>query len=69
MRDNVWLVPNPKPGLLVRFVAACVWRRGVSAIEREHSDLDLGGAEPRLRAMLFDGEVRYQPTLMVIRRT
>jgi hypothetical protein len=69
MRDNVWLVPNPKPDLLVRFVAACIWRRGVSTIGREHSDLDLGGAEPRLRAMLFEGETRYQPALMVIRRT
>jgi hypothetical protein len=67
--DNVWLVPNPKPKLLVRFVAACIWRRGVSSIGREQADIDLGGAEPRLRAMLFEGETRYQPPLIVIRRT
>jgi len=69
VRDNVWLVPNPKPELLVRFVAACIWRRGVSPVGREQADLDLGGAEPRLRAMLFAGETRYEPTLMVVRRT
>src|SRR3569623_1337774 len=67
--DNAWLVPNPKPDLLVRFVAACIWRRGVSTIGREQADLDLGPAEPKLRAMLFDDETRYQPPLMVIRRT
>lgn len=67
--DNVWLVPNPKPDLLVRFVAAFIWRRGVSSVEREEADLDLGFAEPRLRAVLFKGETRYQPPLIVIRRT
>lgn len=69
IRGNVWLVPNPKPDLLVRFVAACIWRRGVSAIGRETAELDLGPAEPKLRAMLFEGGTRFQPPLMVIRRT
>lgn len=66
---SVWFVPNPKPDLLVRFVAACIWRRGVSNVRREQADLDLGPAESRLRAMLFEDETRYQPPLMVIRRT
>jgi hypothetical protein len=69
MRDNIWLVPNPKPDQLLRFVAACIWRRGVSAIGREEADLDLGLAEPKLRAMLFEGNSSYQPPLMVVRRT
>lgn len=69
VRGNVWLVPNPKPDLLVRFVAACIWRRGVSAVDREAADLDLGFAEPKLRAMLFESHTRYQPPLMVVRRT
>lgn len=69
MRENVWLVDNPKPDLLVRFVAACIWRRGASAVDREPADLNLGNAEPKLRAMLFEGDLRYQPPLMVIRRT
>ena len=66
---SVWFVPNPKPNLLIRFVAACIWRRGVSNVRREQADLDLGPAESRLRAMLFEDETRYQPPLMVIRRT
>lgn len=69
MRDKVWIVPNPKPDLLVRFVAACVWRRGVSQVQRERADLSLGAADPRLRAMLFEGGVGYDPPLMVVRRT
>lgn len=69
MRGNVWIVPNAKPDLLIRFVAACIWRRGVSSVDRQAADLDLGLAEPKLRAMLFDGETRYQPPLMIVRRT
>jgi hypothetical protein len=69
MRGKIWLVANPKPDQLVRFVAACIWRRGVSPIERHGADLDLSLAEPKLRAMLFEGDTRYQPPLMVIRRT
>jgi len=69
IRDNVWFVPNSKPDLLIRFVAACIWRRGVSTIEREQADLDLGAAEAKLRGLLFDGQSSYQPPLMVIRRS
>ncbi|WP_287188302.1 hypothetical protein [Mesorhizobium sp.] len=69
IRGNAWLVPNPRPDLLVRFVAACFWRRGVSAVDREAADLALGFAEPKLRAMLFEGDTRYQPPLMVVGRT
>jgi hypothetical protein len=47
-------VQNPKPQLLERFVAGCIWRRGISPVEAEAADLDLGDAEPLLRDLLFN---------------
>lgn len=63
-----WVVANPRPDLLLRFVAACVWRRGVSAIHRDGADLDLGLAEPKLRQMLFGDAGKYKPLLLLKRR-
>lgn len=69
MRGRVWLAPNPRPDLLVRFMAGLVWRRGMSAVRREGADLDLSHAEARLRRLLFEGDASYDPPLMVRRRT
>lgn len=68
-RGHAWLVPNPKPHLLVRFVAGCIWRRGMSPVRREGADVALGVAEPKLRRMLFEGDDAYRPPLMISRRT
>lgn len=68
MNGSVWTVPNPRPDLLVRFVASCIWRRGVSIVHREEADLELGLAEKKLRGMLFGEMGTYQPPLLVKRR-
>ena len=65
---RVWIVSNPRPDLLVRFVASCIWRRGVSMVQRDGTDLDLGLAEPKLRNLLFGNPGNYDPPLMVKRR-
>lgn len=66
--DAMWEVPNPRPEQLVKFVAACIWRRGVSKVGREQADLSLGAAEPRLRSLLFGKDATYDPPLMVARK-
>lgn len=62
-------VPNPKPRMLVRFVAACIWRRGVSPVDAGGADLDLGSAEPRLRDLLFNPNSTVVLPLTVGRKT
>ena len=68
LNGKKWVIPNPQPDLLVRFVAACIWRRGVSSVAREGADLDLGLAEPKLRRLLFGGCGNYDPPLFLQRR-
>jgi len=68
LNGRALLLPNPKPALLVKFVASLIWRRGVSQVQREYADLDLGPAEPKLRALLFSGETRYNPPIIVSKR-
>lgn len=68
LQGNMWEVPNPRPDLLVRFIAACIWRRGVSHVKREHGNLTLGLAEPRLRRFLFEDCKSYDPPLIVARK-
>lgn len=68
-RDKVWEVPNPKPRLLVRFVAACIWMPGVSPVGAEGADLDLGLAEPRLRDLLFNPTTSFNLPLVLKRCT
>lgn len=62
-------VPNPKPHLLVRFVAACIWRRGVSPVDADDADLELGDAEPRLRDLLFNPDSTVVLPMTVGRKT
>lgn len=66
--NHAWQVANPRPDLLVKFVASLIWRRGVSMVQREQADLDLGPAEPRLRGLLFEGSTTYNPPLIVNKR-
>jgi hypothetical protein len=66
--DVMWQVKNPRPDLLVKFVAACIWRRGVSLVRKDNADLGLGAAEPRLRKLLFEDSGGFDPPLMVSRR-
>lgn len=69
MNAGFWSVPNPRPDLLVRFVAACIWRRGISQVGRDaRENFDLGPAEPRLRGLLFGNLTTYDPPLMLKRR-
>lgn len=65
---RLWEVPNPKPDLLVRFMAGCVWRRAMSPVGTSGADLSLGRWEAPLRAYLFDGTTDYVPRLMLYRR-
>lgn len=41
----------------------------MSAERRENADLDLGYVESKLRRLLFDGGILYDPPLKVRRRT
>lgn len=66
---RAWMMPNPNPKLLVRFVAGCIWRRSVSPIQRDAADLDLGTAEPRFRDFLFNPASTFNPPMFVKRRT
>lgn len=63
----LWVVPNPRPELLVKFACACVWRRGVS-LSGPPADLDLGPYEVRLRNLLFYADTSYNPALLVCRQ-
>jgi hypothetical protein len=66
--DQVFLVPNPKPELLVRFVAGCIWRRGVSLIDTDGIDLNLGDAEPLLRDIIFNPTSNVFLPIIITRR-
>lgn len=68
LNGKTWVVPNPRPDLLVLFAAACIWRRGVSSIAQDGADLDLGPAESKLRQLLFEGPGSYDPPLLLQRR-
>lgn len=65
--DGLWAVPNISPDLLVRFVSACVWRRSVSPVGVDGTNLALGPWEFRLRAYLFGETSGYEP-MLVLRR-
>jgi len=41
MHGRVWLAPNPRPELLVRFMAGLVWRRGMSVVVSVMTSLKL----------------------------
>ncbi len=68
VKGNIWEVPNPRPDLLLKFVAACIWRRGVSKVKRADANLELGPAEPRLQGLLFGNGGTYDPPFTVARR-
>jgi|SRR5579859_2806230 len=63
---KVWLAPNPKPDLLVRFAAACLWKRWASPVRVAGVPLDLGPWEHRLRRFLFGGANDYEPQLVLL---
>ena len=65
--DRIWLTPNPDPQLLVRFVAACVWRRSMSPVRADNADLYLGVREHRLTQFLF-GTTVFEPQLILTRQ-
>lgn len=65
--DRLWLVSNPKPRLLLKFVAACFWRRAMSPIGVENFDLHLGVRRDRLTNFLF-GSTSFEPQLLLSRR-
>jgi hypothetical protein len=58
-------VSNPKPGKLVAFAAACVWRMAASRSGGQPAAM-LGPYAARIEAMLFDG-VAFDPVLLVSR--
>jgi hypothetical protein len=64
---KVWLAPNPKPHLLVRFAAGCLWKRWASPVRAAGTPLDLGPWEHQLRRFLFEGVETYEPQLVLLR--
>lgn len=65
--DMLWLVPNPRPDLLLKFACACIWRRAVSR-SGPPADLDLGPYEVPLRSLLFESGCQFDPTLLISRQ-
>ncbi|MFT4894766.1 MAG: hypothetical protein ACI8QU_001577 [Devosia litorisediminis] len=59
-------VPNPKPALLVKFVAATLWRAAVSP-HMSHEGLSLGPWEFSLRNFVFN-DVGDEPRVIVVRK-
>lgn len=63
----VYVVPNPRPDLLLHFVCSVVWRHAASQRFGPANGVDLGPWEPKLRGMIFHG-VRYNPAFRIAKR-
>lgn len=62
-----YMVPNPRPELLTRFVMSVVWRFAVSRHGKSHQ-ARLGPYEARLRDLIFGlGTGLKEPEIMVVR--
>lgn len=66
---QLWTVPNPHPDRLVKFIAACVWRRVASRVGLPDGapTLSLGSAESKVRGLLFENDRTFDPPILIRR--
>ena len=62
--DVIYVVPNPKPSLLLKFVLSVVWRHALSGRYGQPNPLNLGPWEPELRNKIFFG-TSYDPDFCI----
>lgn len=63
VKDDIFLVPNERPELLLKFVCSIVWRHAMSR-HCSDFDMDLGPWEIQLRNLIF-AKSNYNPLFVI----
>jgi hypothetical protein len=62
-QDDIFLVPNERPDLFLKFVCSVVWRHAMSGRSSDFN-MDLGPWEVQLRDLIF-AESNYNPVFVI----